>query len=229
MFIFLQQALPILQEVKEHYSESSHKKDRRYYVPAVGRRKFARRKDTELKAIFDRYVGRSLHETFLVSAVSQFENFLVDVLSLVFHEYPKSITRKVPDVPACNTIPVDVILDASSREEAIDEMIERHLTSVMYGKPEGYLRYISELCGIDVTDDVFQDYIEIKATRDLLVHNDSEVNHMYLSKAGKKARGKLGDPVHVDSDYFSRCVGILTRISGIVERDTGRKFPPKDS
>ena len=229
MYIFLQQGLPLLQDAKDRYAGSSHKKDRRYYIPAVGRRKFARRKDAELKAIFDRYIGRSLYETFLVSGVSQFETFLIDVLSLVLHEYPKSITRKVLDMPACSTVPVDVILDASSREGAIDQMIERHLAAVMYGRPEAYLRYISDLCGIDISDSVFQDYIEIKATRDLVVHNDSEINHVYLAKAGSKARGNLGDPVGVDSNYFAHCVGVLTRISGIIERDTGRKFPPNES
>ncbi len=106
-------------------------------------------------------------------------------------------------------------------------MIERHLTSVMYGKPDAYLRYASELCGIDISDVVFQDYIEIKATRDLLVHNDSEINSVYIEKVGTKARGKLGDPINVDVDYFAHCVGVFTRISGIIERDTGRKFPPK--
>ena len=102
------------------------------------------------------------------------------------------------------------------------------MTAVMYGRPGAYLRYVSELCGVDISDGVFSDCVEIKATRDLLVHNHSEINDVYLAKAGAKARGTLGDPVRVDSSYFAHCVGVLTRIFGIVERDTGHKFPPKD-
>ena len=33
--IFLKQALPLLEEAKEEYGASRHKKDRRYYVPAT--------------------------------------------------------------------------------------------------------------------------------------------------------------------------------------------------
>jgi hypothetical protein len=113
-------------------------------------------------------------------------------LSLVFHEYPKSIMRKVTGVPACTTVPFDLILDASSRDEAIDELIEHHLMSVMYEKPEAYIKYVSEICGVDLADGVFEDYLEIKATRDLLVHNRSEVNVVYLTKVGRRPVASWG-------------------------------------
>ena len=88
MHIFLEQALPLLEEAKEEYGASKHRKDRRYYVPAIGRTKFARRKDSELKKIYDRFITCSLYETFLVMGVSRFESFLADV-------------TRVPLFPAC--------------------------------------------------------------------------------------------------------------------------------
>ena len=79
MHIFLKQALPLPEKAKEEYGASKHKKDRRYYVPSIRRTKFARRNDNELKNIYDRFITRSLYETFLVMGVSQFESFLADV------------------------------------------------------------------------------------------------------------------------------------------------------
>jgi len=229
MYIFLEQALSLLEEARAAYSQSEHKKDRRYYVPAVGRRKFARRKDDELRGIYDRYVGHSLYATFLVNGVAMFECFLSDILTYALHEYPKSITLKIHDVAACDTIPVDILLDATDRDSAFAEIIRRRVESVMFSRPQAYIRYISEICGVDFSDEVFACYYEIKATRDLLVHNDSKINAVYLSKAGTKARGQIGDPVPINGFYFRHCVAVLSRISGIVSRDSHKKFPPREA
>lgn len=225
MYIFIQQSLTHLESAKSTYAASEHKKDRRYFVPAVGRRKFARRKDAELKAIYNRYLNGGLYEIALVSAVSQFESLLTDVLSVIHREYPKGIAHNVQDIQSQNSVPIDVLLNATDIEDAIDEVIRRRLTTVMYGRPEAYIRYLGEVAGVDVTDEVFPQYLEIKATRDLIVHCRSEINSVYLAKAGACARGKIGDAISVDRTYFEYCIAVFTRISGIIERDTNTKFP----
>ena len=69
--IFISQESPLLEEARAGHAASTHKKDRRYYVPAVGRRKFARRTDRELRNIFDRFTSRGLYESFLTSAIGE--------------------------------------------------------------------------------------------------------------------------------------------------------------
>ena len=63
-------------------------------MPAGGPKKFGRRKDAELKAIYDRFLKRSLFEKFPVSAVAVFEAYLVDVLAFVFERYPQKMLVK---------------------------------------------------------------------------------------------------------------------------------------
>ena len=42
---------------------------------------------------------------------------------------------------------------------------------------------------------------EIKASRDILVHNKGVVNATYLAKAGKRARHKDGEPLEIPEQY----------------------------
>ena len=93
--IFLEQAQPLLVEAKAKYENSKSKADRRYYVPSVDRKKFAKRTDAELKEIYSHYTSNGLFEAFLVNSVSQFESFLADVLITFLTHYPLRITETV--------------------------------------------------------------------------------------------------------------------------------------
>ncbi|MBI1814481.1 MAG: hypothetical protein HYR72_05855 [Deltaproteobacteria bacterium] len=223
--IFLNQVLPLLKDAKEDYEHSTHRKDRRYYVPAVDRVKFAKRTDQELKNIYHRFMNGSLYEAFLVMAVSRFESLIAEVLKLVFVEYPQKLGIAVHGVAPCKTVPTELLLRADSIEDALQKAIDGHLNSVMYGAPHAYLAYVGEVVGVDTTAPEFERYIEIKATRDLLVHSTGIVNLIYLAKAGSKRRGQVGDPIGVDRKYFDRALATLKRLSGIIKRDTANSFP----
>jgi hypothetical protein len=60
----------------------------RFHVPPLRRTKIAWRKPYKVRAIFDRYLGWEQYSVFIVTAVSQFEGFLSEVLRLVFLEHP---------------------------------------------------------------------------------------------------------------------------------------------
>jgi len=223
--IFLSQAAPVLREAREPLANSTHKKDRRYYVPASGRVKFARRRDEELKAIYDRFLKSGLYEAFLVASISSFESFLLKVLRVIVSEYPGKLSVSVQGVSACKTAPVAIVFDAPSLDEAQEAIIAEHLSGVFYAQPKAYLEYSRKVIGIEKDDPAFEHYLEMKATRDLLVHNGGIVNGVYLTKAGSNARGKAGEKLLVDSAYFEHCIAALKRISGIIKRDSEKSFP----
>ena len=225
--IFVQQSFPLLEEARRNYEASTHKKDRRYYVPTVGRKKFARRKDKELKEIYDRFLSRELVENLIVTAVSHFENFLFAVLQIVLLAYPKKLTLNVRGMDIKKEIPLDILLDADNREGALREVIGRQLNSLSYATPTAYLEYLNSLTGVDTSDPAFLDYIEIKATRDVVIHNSGIINEVYLSKVGNKKRGEVEDRLVIDNQYFDHCIAILKRLSGIIRRDIDKQFPEK--
>lgn len=225
--IFVQQARPLLEEAKTTAGKSKERKDRRYYVPAVGKRKFAKRTDSELRTIYERFLESGLFETFLVSIVTRFESHLLDVLGEILRRYPHKLTITEKDVPPTASVAIERLLAASTHQELLDDVIRAHLNNLLYARPSDYLRYLGRVSGVDTADSSFKEFVEIKATRDLLVHGQGIANQIYVEKAGRLARAKVGQKVAVDQDYFDATIAVVKRLSGIIERDTRRTFAKK--
>lgn len=64
----------------------------------------------------------------------------------------------------------------------------------------------------------------MKATRDLLVHNDGVINAIYLEKAGELARGQNGEVVPISSEYFESSVRDMKNMSSIIYRGLLNKY-----
>jgi hypothetical protein len=221
--IFLEQAQPVLVTARAKYEESKSKSDKRYYVPSVGRVKFAKRTDAELKAIYNRYITTGLFEAFLVNSLSRFESFLADVLSCFLTYYPLRILERVQGVPACQDIPVKDLIASPDKGQLLDRVCREHLTNVFRQRPSLYMTYLSAVVGVKV-DPSFLDYYEIAATRDLIVHNSSVVNQLYLDKAKEKARGKIGEMLVVDQAYYYDALAKMKKVSGAIKRDVENKY-----
>jgi hypothetical protein len=228
LYIFVHKSFPILQQMQDQYEISTHKKDRRYYVPTRGRKKFARRKDKEIREIYSRFLSRELFENLIVTAISQFESFLFVVLRLVFLKYPKKLTINIRGIDTEKGIPLAILLDTENRAEALEKVIERQLNGLSYAPPSAYLDYVKRVCGVDTSDPAFVDYIELKASRDLIIHNSGIINASYLLKAGVEKRGNVGEKIAVNESYFDHCLATLKRLSGIIRRDIDKHFPGEE-
>ena len=224
--IFAQQSIPLLEIFRSELTDSKSREHHRYFVPTVKSRGGTpqKRSDKELKEIYDRFIYRELYENLIVTAVSQFESYLFEVLRIVISAYPMKLALSIRGGEATREIPLNLLLNANSLSEVIARVIERRLNEVSYASPKEYLEYLGKIAGIDTTDPAFLDYIEIKATRDLLIHNSGFINEIYLSKVGDKKRGEIGQVATIDTDYFDLCMATLKRLSGIIQRDTTKTF-----
>lgn len=163
--IFLEQAQPLLEEARVRYEGSKSKSDRRYYVPSVDRRKFARRTDAELKEIYDHYTSSGLFEAFLASSVSQFESFLTDVLIAFLEHYPQRITETAQGIPACPGISAKDLVAAEDKEELVQRVLSDHVANVFRQRPSLYMACLAKLVSVK-NDPSFADYFEITAAPD---------------------------------------------------------------
>lgn len=223
--IFVNQSLPLLDDAKQPFSKSQHTKDRRYYVPSIKRTKFAKRTDQELKEIYERFTSHALYETFLVSIVSKFEAFLADVIKEILTDYPQKLGVSTPGIKASKDAPMDVLWKAATLEEAIEDVIDRHVSRLLFAQPKAQFEYLAAIAGIDTKDEAFPKYYELKATRDLLVHNTGIANETYLAKSGQHARAALGQRLIVNRSYFDNSLALVKRISGIIKRDVAAHYP----
>jgi len=146
-----------------------------------------------------------INEGLFVLAISTFENSLNDTLKILFAHFPNKLgfqekkIKKNDLIEGTNLAPI----------------IDRYVSDLSYESIETVLDKFCEYTGIDkrVLSENDKELIkEIKATRNILIHNNLIVNDDYLNKAGEKKRSKeLGDELKIDDKYLSDTIVTLNK------------------
>ena len=90
----------------------------------------------------------------------------------------------------------------------------------MFGKPADYIDKTAKVLSIEIDEDTIIDFIEIKASRDIIIHNKGVINRLYVEKAGGRRRGEAGDELVIDETYFRHVVVTLKKLSGAIQSNT---------
>lgn len=226
MHIFIYQAISLLLDYKNNYQKSKGSLNK-YYVPSLKKKSFTLRSDKDLKETYDQFINRSLYENFIVTSVSQFEAFLVYVLKLIILNYPHKLSISAKNTDSNKKVDLDIILESSDKEEIISRMINERVNQISYLPPNDYLQYFKNVTGINISKKEFHNYVEIKATRDLLIHNSGIINHIYLSKVGKSKRGAEGETIVIGSDYYDHTVATLKELARIIGSEVNEIYKRK--
>jgi hypothetical protein len=118
------------------------------------------------------------------SLVSAFENFLIEMLALALKMHPHKIAKESVDLKKVIEL---------SREEIILFKANEYINQIMYKTPKDYLKSLSSILSLseESISPAFNMYIEIKARRDLGVHNNWRKNEIYERKV---AEAKISPP-----------------------------------
>lgn len=227
IYIFLQKTAPLVDQERLELAVSNHTKDRDYYVPNGRKKGVAHRTDKEVANILHRFGSTELYQTFLGTLIAHFESFLGQVIREILAEHPRKLLMSLQGFQPQKDVPVGVVLDTDpedAKDDIVEWVIERTVTGLFYAAPKVYIDYLTKIGGIVSGETEFDDYLEIKATRDLIVHNSGVINDVYLSKAGEKARGTAGQLAMIDQKYFNHSISILKRLSGIIKRNAEKTY-----
>lgn len=189
---------------------------RDFPVPSKKPEKTVKRTEKQVEEIIKIARDRELYDSVFSYLVAQGEAFFQDVLmqTLVFNE--KKLKTRVSGVEHIKKIDVNEIIDRKSRKALIESIIEKEMISLFYAKPSAQFEYLEKVVEIEIDDLMKEGWAEIKATRDLIVHNSGTINKLYLSKAGKLARGKEGENVPINKEYIEHSMAIVKSIIGRV-------------
>ncbi|MEP8732940.1 hypothetical protein ABKV75_21800 [Enterobacter hormaechei] len=118
------------------------------------------------------------------SLVSAFENYLIEMLALALKTHPHKIAKESVDLKKVIEL---------SREEIILFKANEYINQIMYKTPKDYLKSLSNILSLseESISPAFNMYIEIKARRDLGVHNNWRKNEIYERKI---AEAKISPP-----------------------------------
>ena len=141
-----------------------------------------------------RYIAGNLASATFQSFVSIFEDFFFDILRLWLAAYPGSLSKK--------QLEFGTVVNAPNITTVVLAVVDRELNEIKYERVADWFAYLERLAKLGVpTSEEIERIAEIKAGRDILVHNKGIVNATYLHKAGKCARFEVGQKLDIGVPY----------------------------
>jgi len=122
-----------------------------------------------------------------IELVSNLELFLVEVITLIVSEHPHKIGTQ--------QISLSDIVELNNTSNIIEKACNDYLNDLTYKKPNDYKKKFMNLISAEenLLEDEWPKFIEMKARRDLGVHNDWEANETYE----RKVQGERGSSLYL--------------------------------
>ncbi len=157
------------------------------------------------------YTTVLLAESTFPQLISVFEIFLFDLITLWLQYKPELM--RIENTKADRKIDFEEIYKAQSREELLASIARKIATDTTYLQPSKWFQQLNKyLKTATVSEPQIEEFIEAKASRDLLVHNQGIVNQIYLDKAETKARFQMDQKISIDSDYYFAVYRLLNNM-----------------
>ena len=166
------------------------------------------------------YVKSNLASATFQSFVSIFEDLFFDILRLWLAAYPGSLSKK--------QLEFGTVVNAPNIATVVLAVVDRELNEIKYQRVADWFAYLERLAKLGVpTGEEIERLAEIKAGRDVLVHNKGIVNTTYLHKAGRCARFAVGQKLDVDVPYhLASWEAIKKLVADVSEAMIGKVQPP---
>lgn len=171
-------------------------------------------KDTEqLGQSFETYFASQLS----INLVSEVEHFFENAITATLRHYPEKMGK--------TTFTLSDIMAADSTSELVSHAARAMMNNIMYERPKEYLKKFSEIVAIDEgsLSSHWTDFVELKARRDLGIHNNWVVNEIYLRKlreVGYQAKAKMGERILPDFKYLieasTLCDGLIEKLADLL-------------
>ena len=147
------------------------------------------------------------------------ETMLNDLLRAILIEFPKKIPNK-------RKLEIDQILACDNLDQIKLAIVDAILNELAYKSPKEYADEFSFYTGVKLLESpVFHQYIELKATRDIHIHNKGIANEIYLNKVGILARVKSGNYLPVTIQYFLEMYEQCLQLTEVLEKALNDIWP----
>jgi hypothetical protein len=191
-------------------------------VPGAGFPVVVQRTTKEMRRIIKKAISRREYEKAIVLLVSSAEDYLFSYSRLILRAYPDRVDPTAKGSVGISVLFKDLIEKGSA--VVVEEQIHNRLLNASYGSPEKYTTFIGSVLKGALHKDAMEKFGELKASRDLIVHAQSTINEIYITKVGKLARGKDKDQLPVDEVYFKSAIRTIKRVYASIYRLVLKKY-----
>jgi hypothetical protein len=158
----------------------------------------------------------------LVQLVTIVEALLGDVVRTVVTRYPQKLGAK-------RTIALQFVLEAKTLEDVHLRATDTLLNDLAYKSPKEFAESVHELLSINFLQcPPFHKYMELKATRDIHIHNGGIANDTYVRKSGTHMRVKSGLSLPVDIQYFLESYEACLQLTEWLEEELHGRWQSHD-
>lgn len=161
--------------------------------------------------------------THVIALVSEVEHFFANTVSAALRLYPGKM--------GSHTFRLTEILAVSSTDELVDRAATATMHELMYEKPLDYLVGLCKILSIErqPLEIHWPNFVELKARRDLGVHNDWLVNDVYLRKVKEARLDQVplpGTRLTPDFQYLTQSIELCGALVGAFADLLGEKWIP---
>jgi len=152
------------------------------------------------------YPTLSLRMSF-INLMALFDAYLSDIFETVAKSKPEILRSK-------KQLTYEKVLEFSKIEDLVNYLAKRELNELSYKSIKDQLDYYRDRFGLNISacGVSVETLTELRARRNLFVHNNGVVNHIYLDLV-PNAPYASGDLISVDSEYFENAVRNLGNVA----------------
>jgi hypothetical protein len=156
---------------------------------------------------------------FFVLMVSAVETMLTDTYVYYLKSFPEAFDFKDARFGK------DDILEANLALDLIEQQVEKNAISQAYESFPELLKTFTKTLGITtpvLDPDLIDRIVEVKETRNLLLHNNLRVNRRYIARAGRSRRE--GNKLSLGQEYVSEACDNLTSLNKELDARMSAKY-----
>lgn len=146
-------------------------------------------------------------EMTLARAVDNFLAYLTELLAVAYRTRPEMLLSRLRDSESrrgreSETVPLELVLEHSTIDDLVDALVERRVTALAYRGMRDVADYLDQQLGLRLfeSSDELSRAVELVEQRNLITHNRSVINRVFLSRVPNPTRYTLGAPLVLDVD-----------------------------
>jgi len=180
-----------------------------------------RRVDRE--KLVNRIVNKDIYNSAYVMMISSVEDYYNKIMKILLKYDNNRIKYTMQGINMQSNIGIIDFLN-NDKDVIIENVINQRIESLFYASPKKQLEYLDNALGISLNESAWYIWIEYKARRDVIVHNDGIINDVYMEKVNGHGQFLKGMVVSFDKEEFSRIVSKLKSIVGEIDRLVRREY-----
>jgi len=167
-----------------------------------------------------------LYRSSLLSLATTTEWHISQLFSYFYRRFPESVATKEKAFSLGDLMAFGSIADAQ------EHLIASRVEDTMRGSFSDWIGVFKDKLKLSASylDSHLDDMIEIFQRRNLVVHNGSIVNSIYLAKVSEKHRNAVrsGQKLAIDREYLDRAIDLLEVHISLLAAELWKKLEPRD-